>query len=268
MMEASEQPSAESKLEEVKAKNMRIARTVLQVLFWPFTLAWWVWHRPNTNGLVKAAATAFCGVGAIMYLIVFAAIVSAPTQPSGQPASQASATATPAIAAAPTATPVPTPAVPHFGNGTLSVGADIQPGTYRTRTSSANCYYARLSGFDGSVEQILANDNTSAPAVVTVAATDKGFKSSGCGTWTQDLSQITASTSSFGDGIFIVGTDILPGTYRTSGQTGCYYARLGGFSGSVGDILANDNTDSAAIVTISASDKGFKSARCGTWDKQ
>jgi hypothetical protein len=120
---------------------------------------------------------------------------------------------------------------PHFGDGTQRVGSDIQAGTYRTRKGSAGCYYARLSGFSGGVEDILANDNTDDPAVVTIEPTDTGFESRSCGTWTQDLSQITDSTTSFKDGTYIIGTDVEPGTYRSSGSSGCYYARLSGFDG-------------------------------------
>lgn len=158
-------------------------------------------------------------------------------------------------------------AASSFGNGTFVVGTDIQPGTYRTRTSSYGCYYARLSGFSGSFSEIIANANTNAPAVITISASDKGFESTRCGTWTQDLSAITSSQTSFGDGMYIVGTDIEPGTYKSSGSDGCYYARLSGFSGSSGSILANNNTDTPAIVTIASSDKGFEATRCGTWTK-
>jgi len=165
----------------------------------------------------------------------------------------------------------PTPTTdpnPHFEDGQYVVGKDIQPGTYRTRVGMSGCYYARLSGFSGELGEILANENTNYPAVVTIEATDKGFKSSRCGTWTQDLSQITKSTTTFDDGLYIVGTDIQPGTYKSSGQASCYYSRLAGFSGDLGDIISNENTDTAAIVTIASTDKGFKSSRCGTWTIQ
>ncbi len=73
--------------------------------------------------------------------------------------------------------------------------------------------------------------------------------------------------SSFGDGTFVIGTDIQSGTYRNSGGENCYYARLSGFGGTNNDITANDNTNSSAIVTIQSTDKGFTSQRCGTWTK-
>jgi site-specific recombinase XerD len=120
----------------------------------------------------------------------------------------------------------------------------------------------------GTVDDIIANDNTDAPAVATIAATDKGFESQNCGTWTKDLSRITTSKTSFDDGTFIVGTDITAGTYKNSGGNACYFARLRGFGGTVDDIIANNNVSATTIVTISSSDKGFQSRGCGTWTKQ
>lgn len=155
----------------------------------------------------------------------------------------------------------------NFADGIHVVGTEIQPGTYRTRKASSGCYYSRLSGFGGSLSEVISNENTDAPAVVTIDPTDAGFKSSRCGSWTQDLSAITTDKTTFGDGIFIVNTDIEPGTYKNSGHEGCYYSRLSGFSGKLDNIISNENTDSAAVVTIAATDKGFKSSRCGDWQK-
>ncbi len=209
----------------------------------------------------------------IVALIIFYQIGQAAfsqTSTSTPPAAtQAPATGnTPAATQPPAPKPTPTPSFAHFGDGTYQVGKDIKAGTYRTRTGSPGCYYARLKGFGGSVDDIIANDNTDAPAVVTIKASDKGFESQNCGTWTRDLSQITASKTSFDDGIFIVGTDIKPGTYKDTGGDSCYYARLRGFGGTIDDIIANNNVSAPTIVTISSSDKGFQSKGCGTWTKQ
>ena len=165
-------------------------------------------------------------------------------------------------------TPVTAPTQPAFAtfkNGNYIVGTDIKAGTYRTRTASAGCYFSRLSGFSGGLSDIISNENTDAPAVVTISANDKGFVSSRCGTWTQDLSQITASNTTFGAGTYIVGTDMKAGTYKSSGSEGCYYSRLSGFGGGMSGIISNNNTDTSAIVTIAPTDKGFTSTRCGTW---
>jgi hypothetical protein len=188
----------------------------------------------------------------------------ATNQPASQRQTQESLTTN--TPAGPTATP--TPGYAHFGDGTFQVGKDIQPGTYRTRVGASSCYWERLKGFSGAFEDIIANGNPDGPVVVTISANDKGFMSQDCGTWTQDLSQVTESKTSFDAGTYIVGTDIAPGTYKNTGDENCYWERLRDFSGAFGGIIANGNPKGAAIVTIKASDKGFQSARCGTWTKQ
>ncbi len=162
------------------------------------------------------------------------------------------------------------PAPPRtFGDGTYRVGVDLPAGTYRTRSNSSGCYWERLSGFGGSINEILANDFTDVNAVVTVSASDKGFRSSGCLSWTNDLSRVTASTvAPFGGGTYIVGTDIAAGTWRSSGGSSCYWERVSGFSGEFGQIIANDFTNAIVIVTVKSTDKGFHAAKqCGTWTK-
>lgn len=192
------------------------------------------------------------------------------TQPTPTTQTQSQATRAPTQAPTPKPTPTtkPTPTFAQFGDGTYQVGKDIQAGTYRTRAGSSGCYYARLSGFGGKTTEIIANNITDAPAIVTIASTDKGFTSQNCGTWTKDLSQITQSKTTFGDGMYIIGTDITPGTYRNTASQGCYFARLSGFGNTADDIIANNNVDTATIVTIDSTDKGFQSTRCGTWTKQ
>lgn len=99
---------------------------------------------------------------------------------------------TPAPTAAPTTpapTPAPTTAAPgpktEFGNGTYRVGVDIAAGTY-SAPGGSGCYWERQSVFGGGgVDAIIANEFApgGGQVVVTILATDKGFKTSGCGTW-------------------------------------------------------------------------------------
>jgi hypothetical protein len=152
-----------------------------------------------------------------------------------------------------------------IGSGTHRVGSDVQAGTYRTRTGSPNCYWARLSGLGGSKAEIIANDYDPAPVVVTIASTDKGFQTSGCAPWTSDLSAITSSRTSFGDGEFIVPTDVVPGVYQAPGGADCYWARLKGFGGTLSDLISHDTPQGRVAMTIATVDRGFKSAACGTW---
>lgn len=67
----------------------------------------------------------------------------------------------------------------------------------------------------------------------------------------------------FTDGTWRVGVDIAPGTYQASSTSSCYWARLRGFSGGLGDVIANANY--VGIVTIAAGDVGFQSSRCVSW---
>ena len=164
-----------------------------------------------------------------------------------------------------TEAPATTLALPGFGDGTHAVGKDIQPGTYRAANVSSSCYWSRSSGFGGSLDEIIANENTSDPTLVTIAPTDVGFESNGCGRWTTDLSSITASRTAFDAGTYVVGTDITPGTYRSAGGDGCYWARLTGFGGTLPEIISNTNATGPTVVTIAAGDGGFKSSGCQPW---
>jgi hypothetical protein len=154
-----------------------------------------------------------------------------------------------------------------FGDGTFRIGKDIKPGTYRTRQGSGGCYWERLKGFGGNLNDVLANELTDAPAVVTILKGDKGFQTSGCADWTSDLSKITDSKTKFGDGTFIVGTDITPGTYRAPGGDACYWSRLKGFTGDLGDVIANDLPSGSTLITIAKTDEGFSTSGCGTWKR-
>ena len=70
-----------------------------------------------------------------------------------------------------------------------------------------------------------------------------------------------------GDGTFLVGEDIQPGTYQTDGggEFGCYWARLSDTSGEFEGIIANGNPQGPTTVTISASDAAFETSGCSEW---
>jgi len=66
-------------------------------------------------------------------------------------------------------------------NGINLVGVDVQPGTYRS--DNDNCYWARLSGTSGTLDDIIANSNGA--TVVTIDGSDHAFESRYCAPWTQ-----------------------------------------------------------------------------------
>ncbi|MEN2744090.1 hypothetical protein [Sinomonas halotolerans] len=70
-------------------------------------------------------------------------------------------------------------------DGTYRVGIDILPGTYYGYASGYSCYWATLTGFTGSLNNIYANDLPSGWFAVTIPPTAKGFEVHGCGTLTR-----------------------------------------------------------------------------------
>ncbi|MFI6319002.1 hypothetical protein ACIBG8_15840 [Nonomuraea sp. NPDC050556] len=72
------------------------------------------------------------------------------------------------------------------GNGTLVVGRDIQPGTYKTAGPLAGqtmCYWARLKDTSLDLANVLDSGMPKGPATVTIVPTDKAFQTGGCADW-------------------------------------------------------------------------------------
>ena len=208
-----------------------------------------------------------CGVGGII-------VATAPTTSTTKAPPAAGGPDEPAPAAPPPETEAPTPTEPPKptipGTGTLIVGKDILPGRYRGNVAGGGCYWSRLSSFEGSgIDGIIANDNISGPTVVEIAPTDVGFKTSRCGEWSPaDTPLDLPGRAPAGDGVFVVGLDIDPGTYRSNNTGSCYWARLRSFAQDGTDsIIGNDNSRGPAIVTIAPGDVGFKSSRCNSWER-
>ena len=100
-----------------------------------------------------------------------------------------------------------------------------------------------------------------APAGTTTAATATPVP-----TRTPALStDPTAVADEFGDGVWRIGVDITPGLYRAEASDGCSWRRISGFSGSSSEIIAIENPSGPSLVSISSTDAGFESKRCGTW---
>jgi hypothetical protein len=160
------------------------------------------------------------------------------------------------------------------GDGSYLVGKDIKPGTYRTSGNTEGmCYWERAKDASGETDSLIANDNVSGTSYVTVKATDKLFKSSGCKDWEAVGGKQAGSPAGNrinGDGgMYAVGVDIAPGTYRSTGNSdeGCYWERAKDALHSIESIKANDNVTGSAVVTISANDAYFKTTGCKDWTK-
>ncbi|MFF1509139.1 hypothetical protein [Streptomyces sp. NPDC058326] len=165
-------------------------------------------------------------------------------------------------------------AVTIDGDGDFEVGTDAKPGLYRsTGNKDAECYWERAKDASGELDSTLANDNVTGTAYVEIKASDKLFKSAGCGTWEAVDPKATGTPSGTtlkGDGgMFKVGVDIAPGTYKSTGNKDaeCYWERTKDASHGTDSILANDNVTGTAIVKVTAKDAYFKSSGCGDWVK-
>lgn len=66
-----------------------------------------------------------------------------------------------------------------------------------------------------------------------------------------------------GDGVFVVGDDVQPGTYKSAGGSGCYWGR----QDRNGETIANELGDGPTVVTIQKSDFAIKVARCAPFTK-
>ncbi|MGK5642280.1 hypothetical protein ACSNOK_28790 [Streptomyces sp. URMC 126] len=161
------------------------------------------------------------------------------------------------------------------GSGTFQVGADVKAGTYRSvgNKSSGNCYWERAKDSKGDPDSIIANDNVTGSSYVTIKASDKVFKSQGCKGWERvpaKASGAPKATSVSGDGMYRVGVDISPGTYRSAGNKAdgnCYWERAKDALHGVDSIAANENVTGNGIVTITAQDAYFKTSGCADWKK-
>jgi hypothetical protein len=145
--------------------------------------------------------------------------------------------------------------------GTHLVGTDIQPGIYRGFAGDdlfTSCYWARLKDLSGSLDALLANDNSIGQYYIEVRPTDQALQTD-CELI--PLASVPAPTEIpqvIPPGMYLVGRDIQPGTYR--GEAGadisdsCYWARLSDVAGELDGVLANDNATGQFYVQVAASD--------------
>ena len=150
-------------------------------------------------------------------------------------------------------------------DGTWIVPSEVKPGIYVAEGGSF-CTWERLRGTSGRFKDIIANGIGRRP-VVEVSRGDKAFGTDGCGAWKKMTSYSGAKAKEItGDGDWIVGTDMVPGTYRAEGGSFCTWERLRNFSGGFNGIIAN-GIDKRPVVTIQAGDKGFGTDGCGSWSR-
>jgi len=82
----------------------------------------------------------------------------------------------------PVAKTYPDKPLTKFSDGMYIVGKHIEPGLYKASDGSNDaCYWERLSGFTGDIEDVIDNGNEA--DTVNILSSDKGFLTNSCGTW-------------------------------------------------------------------------------------
>jgi hypothetical protein len=155
--------------------------------------------------------------------------------------------------------------------GIHRVGQLPSPGLWHTLGGNG-CYWARLSGFSGSLGEIIANDFSSGgPRWVEIESTDAGFETDGCVPWWKEPGPfsrpLARRNQPFGPGDYKLGFEIASGHYASNGGPDCYWERLAGFHGTLDDIIANHIGGGYQVVTLELTDVGFSSDGCGNWYK-
>lgn len=68
----------------------------------------------------------------------------------------------------------------------------------------------------------------------------------------------------YGNGTHIVNQAFVPGLYFSEGAN-CYWERLSGTGGTLGEIIENDYSSGQHVVQVPSTDVAFRSVNCGTW---
>ena len=154
-------------------------------------------------------------------------------------------------------TPLATPGEP-FGDGTFLVGPEIAPGLYRTIAPAPyGCTWMVLREDDYSGEEWVYPRGDD--GIVEISAADRAFASTGCGVWSNDETPRIAPGQPFGDGAWLVGSEIAPGSYRTdSALDSCWWTRST-------ESERYSESGSEHTVDIDAADAWFVSGGCGVW---
>lgn len=159
-----------------------------------------------------------------------------------------------------------------FGAGTYRLVTDIPAGRYYSDPANG-CHFQRLRGFGGTSADVIADGLINFDAgqwIVDLLATDAGFLTdANCNVWFTTPRRGLAP--GIAPGMWIVGAQITPGTYRAENSTaGCYWQRVSNFTGGADAIIANAfvSSNGPQLVTIASTDAGFSgSVECGSWTR-
>jgi cytoskeletal protein RodZ len=162
------------------------------------------------------------------------------------------------------------------GIGAAAKSSGISQATYNASQASVSSLTGQVSSLEIQVSSLksdvstlqadVSSDNAAVTTAQTKAATAKqtaedSLKSqeqqvaSEQKTLQQELGEVQASSID-SDGTYVVGQDVKPGTYHTSGSgnvgaNDCYYATLSSTDGSLNSIISNGNFDGPETISLS-----------------
>ena len=148
--------------------------------------------------------------------------------------------------------------------GTYKVGTDIQAGLYKVVAKSSfmgMAYIDRSRDASMELDSIIANGIIKNSGYVRIKASDAYVKIQGATLYPEDTIE-TNIRDTFEDGIYLVGVDIAPGTYKvevtdTTTNMG-YVERQSDVSMELGDVIANEIFQNQGYVEIKSTDFSVK----------
>lgn len=174
----------------------------------------------------------------------------APLTPA--PTTEAVSTPTVAPTAVPTEAPTVAPTqapVSTYKSGMYKVGTDIPAGEYIVFSDNIISGYVEISSSSsGKFEDIIANENINYNTIITIK---DGNYLTLSGAYAVPFDEVTELDTS-GEGMFKVGTHIKAGEYKLECTNGisAYYEVSSNSSHNINSIIANDNFENNAYITV------------------
>lgn len=138
-----------------------------------------------------------------------------------------------------------------FGPGFYLVGSEIAPGTYTNSDTTSYCsvsvnQQSRIASLRGALTlEIRSSD----------ATLEAGHA---CGTWTAFSPQLL---NSFGPGLYLVGSQVAPGTYANSESASACTVSVDGTT------RIGAETGSLTLEILTSDSRIFSNSGCGTWTR-
>ena len=157
-----------------------------------------------------------------------------------------------------------------FGPGKFTVGRDVKPGIYRSKAivkSGSNCFW-KITTTGSNGNEIIAIDNSRGGILTLNLLTGMDLETNRCGTFVKGSLTTARGTprTTVGNGIWLVGIDMEPGTYRVDKDIfgkSCYL-KIYTAGSNLEDLVAIENfTRGTPSATLEIGEEFYNNG-CGT----